>query len=105
MPPDSAVLGGSAFVEDVQSDAAAPRVFAFAKALGLTVDHMAALLESYDLHLLSGPAMRDEIDVDKLKGALEAARLFIVGHPAVRGEWPVLVDLIDSALGRAEGSQ
>ena len=32
----------------------ARRVYAFARALGLTVDQLVALLESYDLHILSG---------------------------------------------------
>lgn len=30
------------------------RIYAFARALNLTVDQLVALLESYDLHILSG---------------------------------------------------
>jgi hypothetical protein len=35
---------------------AARRIMAFARALGLTVDGLVALLESYDLHILGGKA-------------------------------------------------
>ena len=34
------------------------RIYAFAQALGLTVDGLVALLESYDLHILGGSAPR-----------------------------------------------
>jgi predicted NBD/HSP70 family sugar kinase len=37
---------------------AAQRIGAFAKALGLTLDNLIDLLESYDLHILGGKAER-----------------------------------------------
>lgn len=35
-----------------------------------------------------------------LRMALTAAREFIAHHPAVRGDWPVVLDAIDRALAR-----
>lgn len=37
--------------------------------------------------------------IDQQEMALRAARDFITSHPAVRGEWPLLVGVIDHALG------
>lgn len=36
--------------------------------------------------------------IETLRTALRSARDFIVGHPAVRGEWPMLVEHLDAAL-------
>lgn len=39
-----------------------------------------------------------EQDADVLRDALHVARDFIAHHPAVRGEWPLVVEIIDKAL-------
>lgn len=41
---------------------------------------------------------------DRLRSALITARDFIAYHPAVSGTWPLLNDLLDSALRLPEGA-
>lgn len=38
----------------------------------------------------------------RLHHALQTARDFIAHHPAVRGEWPLLMEVIDKALARED---
>ena len=51
---------------------AASRIYAFARALGLTFDGLVNLLESYDLHIASGTAPR-QIDSYSTTGAHPSA--------------------------------
>lgn len=39
-----------------------------------------------------------QIEVERLRDALKVARDFIAHHPAVAGEWPLVLQVIDVAL-------
>ncbi len=42
---------------------------------------------------------------EQKRNALHVARDFIAHHPAVQGEWPLVLDVIDSALGGDDGDR